>query len=279
MTQFYNNMLCDVILSCANLSTIVAAANVGKANLQLPLLNNIIPSFVPTFSFNHKLTSHSNKKHTVRIADKVPALNTMWVCYWAGWLKKCDHTIFKYFTANMKNNWQAGKALCGWRQLDTHGHIEGRHPPQLHTLLAHDHDGTVENFVRSLFWHFVHPHWSNEFKCLLAASILMHLPRFIDLLLDHPNAKFGTTSEEARNKHPFLQAINIALVGSNISHAMLLEWCKDVDHDFTERNYAFVAMRQVENQEAVQQNQNPHPCYQVNEHSIISVLMHLADTC
>ncbi len=276
VTHFYNNMLRDIMLSCSRLSA-AAANNVGEAN-QLPVLNNVAPSFVASFGINPKLTSHSNKKHAVMIADEVAALNTTWVCYRAGWLKHCDHTIFEYLTANKKNDWQVGKALSGWRHIDAHGRIGGGLPPRLHPLLAHDQNGAVDNFVRSLFWRFDGPNWSDEFKCLLAASILLHLPRFVDLLLDHPEQKFGNTRNEAWNKHPFLQAVQIAASGANISRATLLEWCKVVSRDFTERNYSFIGLERVQQHETAGQGQNPQPGNQVDGRSIVSVLTHLVDT-
>jgi hypothetical protein len=126
VTQLYNNMLRDLMSQCVNLSP-YPYGNVAEDDDLDPNGEARPPrtaaSYVGNFGIHPKLTSHSNKKHAVQIADEVPCLKTTWVSFRVGWAMEAAHTIFDYLVSNRKNDQQVGKALSGWRLPDVHGRL------------------------------------------------------------------------------------------------------------------------------------------------------------
>lgn len=199
-----------------------------------------------SLNFNPAISSHSQKRLAVNTANENYLLNITWICFRAGWLMQAVHTIFDYLGFSPKNDRQVARALAGWEvreQTSPCGHPGV--PPSFYFMK--ENPGLYER-VSTLSSHLFAYYTSTpgassqEFHNLLTATILMRLPDFIQLLLEHPEKKFGTTLDDAFSSHRFLK--NLARHALHVGAAPLdlVAWGKEIEADFCRRNFPFMTM-------------------------------------
>lgn len=215
---------------------------------------------------NPRISSHSQKRNAVETANAHPLIQTTWLCLMAGWIMKAVHTIYDYLKSGNKSN-DEQVALCwsGWNQPGYLGRLGGGHPPMISAIQTHTEWASMGRFIKTLFVSYresesffpadSNPREREAIFEMATAAILLRLKPFIDILLDHPQAKYGSKDdhpgsevqrlEKAFQTHPFLQRLKAAADSVGLEYGTLLEWSDLVERDFIRRNFVFAAWSDV----------------------------------
>jgi hypothetical protein len=208
-------------------------------------------SVVPTpIAINSNLSSHSAKRFAVNEANRSPMLRHTWITSWAGWVMKAAHTIYDYLDDSLGHESQCNLYINGWCVPDHLGRYRGGRPPSFNCLNEADDgysDQIGEAFLRHLFgrYQYVEGASNRQLQFLLIGSVLMHLDTFVQLLLDHPQQRFGTHSADCWETHFFLNFLLSAATNADVPTPCaetLLNWGAKIKSDFHQRNANFVPL-------------------------------------
>ena len=120
---------------------------------------------------------------------------------------KAVHTIFDYLTFNSKNDRQVARVYSGWTVHDSLGQYAGGFPPIIEALLDDEDYDKMSSFIGHLFYKFADVFGANSLflQRHVTATMLMHLRKFLLLLQQHPDQKYGVTDSNCFHSHRFTQ--------------------------------------------------------------------------
>ena len=132
------------------------------------------------------------------------------------------------------------------------GLLGGGRPPSLTALQGSGEEydlAQAETFAETLFFRYYAIEGAKEkpLQQLLTASLLKDLPKFLQLLKEHPEGKQGTSDDECFEQHQFLERVKDSAIKAEIQNpiATLLRWSQLIEADFHRRNFVFVPMKDL----------------------------------
>jgi len=294
ITGLFNKCMADLIAAGTDLERAQEASD-SEVGPDSPEAN---VSFVPskqdkdkgTFQFNPKITSHSPKRFAVNLISSVTSIKTTWAVIAHGWQLKALHTIFDYLDFKRESLDQVSLAKAGWTTPMPWpgGRIGGGKPPSLRalkrtadpslpgvdppnaTLSAFDYD-FARAMSQQLFEKYAGTEGANDPELweLLTATSIMHLPKFVQLLTEHPEGFATGQFSQAPNDpvncmvtHLFTRELIVAFQSTCESYVqpngvrhptpnyasikeVLFRWAESINLDFVERNFMFVSDQQI----------------------------------
>jgi len=217
-----------------------------------------------SFLFNAKLSSHSPKRFAVNFIAGIPTIKTTWAVIAHGWQLKALSTIFDYLDFQKESTNQVAKAKAGWKIPNPWpgDNLGGGRPPSLLALKRKEQGDFGYDFAQAfsanLFekYRFIEGANDANLQELLTSTVLMDLPKFVQLLREHPAQEFGSCETECLERHYFLQHIchkfeltcnarRVACPNKDEMAKQLFEWSNIISQDFIERNYVFVSEHQL----------------------------------
>lgn len=217
-----------------------------------------------SFLFNAKLSSHSPKRFAVNFIAGIPTIKTTWAVIAHGWQLKALSTIFDYLDFQKESTNQVAKAKAGWKIPNPWPgeSLGGGRPPSLHALKRQDQSDFGYDFAQAfsanLFEKYSAIEGANDVHLqeLLTATVLMNLPKFVQLLREHPAQDFGSCETECLERHHFLQHIchkfeltcnarGVFCPNKDEMAKQIFEWSNIISLDVIERNYVFVSEHQL----------------------------------
>jgi hypothetical protein len=204
--------------------------------------------FGKNMTLNEELTSHSQKRHAMNVANGSPRIKFTWLCVRAGYSMDSAHTAFEYFDENVKQtDRQSGRGISNWLTFDGDGLLGGGRPPMLKSLGQTDDAHRLAALLgENLFVKYEEVDGANDVNLqnMILATVLKDLVWLVSLLLGHPLRKFGTTVSEVWKKHRFLQKVSASAhnVGIANPEETLMKWSVTIQEDWVRRNYAYVPL-------------------------------------
>jgi hypothetical protein len=201
-------------------------------------------------NINPNISSHSNKRHAINVAEDHPQIKTQDTARRAGYDLKSIATIFEYMLKyNPFRDRQVSRVSNNWNAVTPLGTIGGGRPACLKAVVGHPEGAKADLFAATLFHAYDDIPKANdqEVRNLLLAGVLRFLPYFLDLLVKHPTHEFGYSREEAWTTHTFTLALVKAGKAVKIRNVpvTLMEWSDLVEKDFVTRNSAYVPMEAI----------------------------------
>ena len=179
-----------------------------------------------SMDINPNISSHSQKRAAIFNLNTSWLLRTSWICFRAGWVMTAVHTIFDYLDFSSDNDRQVARHLS---------RLGGGRPPSLEALKGTDEEEYAKalSFTQALFDSYDDCEGANEpdLQVALAATLIMYLPNFVELLLDHPQKSFGTSEEDCSEKHKFVKWMIAAGRVAQISDNNRFDSCETVERN------------------------------------------------
>jgi hypothetical protein len=172
---------------------------------------------------NNKLLSHHGKKGSnQKMGESLIA--GLALIFRTGWAVRCTLTIFDYVTGSERMSQQAGKVVSNWHSKagDT---ILGGQPPKLQDVIMNHNQ--LDDFTDILFAYDKDDNWSPSIRNLLVSALLQHSGEFISIIKSHPKNTYNNPDH-----HQFVQQINNALRGAQVTQETFEAWQQEIRHGF-----------------------------------------------
>jgi hypothetical protein len=245
VSKYYKHVVDTLIKHLRKLNEAIADALVeAEAAGEFP------NPFASQKSINPSISSHSNKRYAINLAEDHPMIKTQDTARRAGYDLRSVATIFEnLLRENPFRDRQVGLVFNDWSAVTPLGLIGGGRPPRLEAVQAHALGAKAADFAAVLFCHYDNIEVANdpEMRHLLLATVVRFLPQFLDLLVEHPTHRFGKSRAEAWDLHSFTKALKHAgSVVGGITTDTLMEWSDLIVRDFVSRNSAYVPMQAIQ---------------------------------
>jgi hypothetical protein len=242
VSKYFKAVIDSLIESLGELN-LVAAAN---EEVEAEAAGEFRDPFAPKLTINPSISSHSNKRYAINLAEDHPMIKTQDTARRAGYELKSIATVFEYMNhINPPRDRQLSRVCNNWSAVDPLGNIGGGRPPRLECVQIHAEGGKGRSVAAALFFAYDNIPMANdpEMQNLLLATILRYLPSILDLLVAHPTHKFGKSRDETWELHQFTRGLRNAGKIFDISTTTLMEWGDIVLKDFCSRNSAYVPLQ------------------------------------
>jgi hypothetical protein len=177
VSKYYKTVIDTLIKNLGELNEAIADAEV-----EAEAAGEFTDVFASDKSINPKISSHSNKRYAINLAEDHPMIKTQDTARRAGYDLKSVATIFEYLLRhNPFRDRQVGMVFNHWSALTPLGTIGGGRPPRLEAVQGHADGSKAPDLAATLFYAYDGIAVANdkEMQQLLLAAVL----RFLGLVI------------------------------------------------------------------------------------------------